>query len=505
MVIGWTGCGGSGVETGEATDAGTAPTNGEAANATTSAGSTSSADSTPTGSAATTAGPATDATAAAATTAEDSSSEDSSSEDSSGEDSPGTSSSGSTTGSTTGLTTGSTTGALPTCGDGHVDPGEACDDGNDGDQDDDCTDLCAAPACGDGFVQPNHGEQCDDGGANDDGGACTTGCALAVCGDGLVHAGVEACDDGDDDDTDECVAGCELAACGDGFVHAGVEGCDDGNLIAGDGCSAVCKSELAVGKVFLTSANGVAGFYGFSMFNNTWATLASPPVGTFSQLTNDGEVVYLLGKDNVIYQYDIASDAWSPSGVSGPDPALSSHLIGYFKWTDKGFYYLKSETTTMHNHKNGAWTSFAVKSGSSAGSWDGAKNELYVRTHGRLGFQVISTLTNKVVRTIVDQTGAGEENRTSSYLAGYVYERSSGGPLILKLDAKAGFKTIPGVVLAANNTASDVDVPNKKVYFVGTLNQTAFERFNVEANSMTKLATPPVVDIYSTITVMLPP
>ena len=87
------------------------------------------------------------------------------------------------------------------------------------------------------------------------------------------------------------------------------------------------------------------------------------------------------------------------------------------------------------------------------------------------------------LQQIVDQTGAGEENRTSSYLAGYVYERSSGGPLILKLDAKAGFKTIPGVVFAANNTASDVDVPNKKVYFVGTLNQTDFRAFSEDVAS----------------------
>src|SRR5690606_3094594 len=38
------------------------------------------------------------------------------------------------------------------CGDGHLDPGEACDDGNRVD-DDACTNACALPRCGDGIVQ----------------------------------------------------------------------------------------------------------------------------------------------------------------------------------------------------------------------------------------------------------------------------------------------------------------------------------------------------------------
>ncbi|MBL9107051.1 MAG: DUF4215 domain-containing protein [Myxococcales bacterium] len=123
------------------------------------------------------------------------------------------------------------------CGDGVVGPGEGCDDGN-GINEDACTNACQAAACGDGVVQDGV-EACDD--ANQvDGDACTSACQAAACGDGIVQDGVEACDDGDADDTDECLASCEAAACGDGIVQAGVEDCDDGDDVDADECSNAC-------------------------------------------------------------------------------------------------------------------------------------------------------------------------------------------------------------------------------------------------------------------------
>ncbi len=89
------------------------------------------------------------------------------------------------------------------------------------------------PACGDGVVDP--GEACDDGNASNNDG-CLNTCELADCGDGFVWFGVEACDDGNQSNTDACLNTCELASCGDGFVHAGVEEGDDGNDDPSDGC-----------------------------------------------------------------------------------------------------------------------------------------------------------------------------------------------------------------------------------------------------------------------------
>ena len=124
------------------------------------------------------------------------------------------------------------------CGDGVVDPGEACDDGRDGDQDDGCTDLCALPACGDDFVQASLGEECDEGSFNADDGACTSLCAAARCGDGLVRAG---------------------------------EACDDGNQVGEDGCEADCTTlaitELAIGNQFVCAllSHGKVRCWGYNI------------------------------------------------------------------------------------------------------------------------------------------------------------------------------------------------------------------------------------------------
>ena len=120
---------------------------------------------------------------------------------------PGTATGGETSGATTGSTSGGVT------------AGEA-------------------PYCGDGVVQG--GEECDDGNLND-GDGCTNMCMVAVCGDGCWYKGVEECDDGNDDDTDACRNNCETARCGDGVIRAKFETCDDGNVSDQDACSSTCQ------------------------------------------------------------------------------------------------------------------------------------------------------------------------------------------------------------------------------------------------------------------------
>ncbi len=63
------------------------------------------------------------------------------------------------------------------------------------------------PACGDGVLDP--GEQCDDGNASD-GDGCDRTCMPDRCGDGVVDPG-EACDRGDDALGDGCDPGCASA------------------------------------------------------------------------------------------------------------------------------------------------------------------------------------------------------------------------------------------------------------------------------------------------------
>jgi cysteine-rich repeat protein len=160
----------------------------------------------------------------------------------------------------------------PRCGDGILDPGEQCDDGNAVDSDscranctparcgdgavrvgvelcddgnnldgDGCSAQCGPETCGDGKVQGR--EACDDGNtSNTD--ACLTSCALAFCGDSFVRTGVEECDDGNTLNTDACVGSCKKARCGDGFVQTGVEECDDGNPLDTDFCDNNCKNPV---------------------------------------------------------------------------------------------------------------------------------------------------------------------------------------------------------------------------------------------------------------------
>jgi len=102
---------------------------------------------------------------------------------------PGTGESGESGEPDTGSSSGDTGGAA--CGNGALEAGEECDDGN-ADDTDACTGLCTLAKCGDGFVGP--GEACDLG-KNNDIGPCTAACQLPVCGDGVANGG-EVCDGG---------------------------------------------------------------------------------------------------------------------------------------------------------------------------------------------------------------------------------------------------------------------------------------------------------------------
>ncbi|MBI5543820.1 MAG: DUF4215 domain-containing protein [Deltaproteobacteria bacterium] len=121
------------------------------------------------------------------------------------------------------------------CGDGVVNEGEECDDGNALDPDA-CLSTCRLATCGDSIVGP--GEECDDGNTVDT-DECLPTCKRARCGDGSIGPGEE-CDDGNALYSDACLPTCKLASCGDGILGQGEE-CDDGNTVDGDRCSNGCR------------------------------------------------------------------------------------------------------------------------------------------------------------------------------------------------------------------------------------------------------------------------
>ena len=116
------------------------------------------------------------------------------------------------------------------------------------------TSACISPNCGNGTVDA--GEECDDGNqSNND--ACLNNCRHAVCGDSFLWVGQEACDDGNASNTDECLTDCTHATCGDSFLWIGHETCDDGNTTDGDACDSLCQVEaLPMMYTFNTLSGG---------------------------------------------------------------------------------------------------------------------------------------------------------------------------------------------------------------------------------------------------------
>ncbi|WP_164018788.1 DUF4215 domain-containing protein [Pyxidicoccus trucidator] len=139
---------------------------------------------------------------------------------------------------------------LDDCGDGVIQPGEACDDGNITGADGCSPDCKSLELCGNDIVDTAVHENCDDGNAIGSDG-CSADCkSNEECGNDFVDAD-ETCDDGNHDDGDGCSADCQSdETCGNDLIDID-ESCDDGNQVNGDGCSADCQSDESCGNGIL--------------------------------------------------------------------------------------------------------------------------------------------------------------------------------------------------------------------------------------------------------------
>ena len=131
------------------------------------------------------------------------------------------------------------------CGDGVVQAGEVCDDGNIIDEDG-CNRTCESEeVCGNKVVDIAAGEVCDDGNTQGRDG-CSADCrSNELCGNRIIDYAVgEVCDDGNSIEGDGCSYECQsLEVCGNGFIDRAVgEICDDGNTAGDDTCNPDCKS-----------------------------------------------------------------------------------------------------------------------------------------------------------------------------------------------------------------------------------------------------------------------
>ncbi len=239
------------------------------------------------------------------------------------------------------------------CGDGVVNGGEQCDDGNltNGDG---CSITCTVQAgfscvgspsvcntiCGDGLVAG--AESCDDGNLTN-GDGCSNTCNVqvgftcigqpsvcsptAICGDGLV-VGAETCDDANLTNGDGCNNACNVEVgftcigqpsvcsviCGDNLVGPG-EQCDDGNTTNGDGCNNVCQFEIPANN----ECSGAIALSGTSGTQNGYNTAATNSVGVPVPTCQSN-----INKD-VWYSFTLAAPKLCRFEVNGPtiaDPVL---------------------------------------------------------------------------------------------------------------------------------------------------------------------------------------
>ena len=215
---------------------------------------------------------------------------------------------------------------LSVCGDGVLDAGEACDDGNTTNGDG-CSSTCELESvCGNGILEGN--EVCDDGNTID-GDNCSSTCdAENFCGDGVLDAG-EACDDGNTTNGDGCSSTCELeSVCGNGILE-GNEVCDDGNTLDGDGCSSTCELEsLAINE-----------------YDIAFTELKSYPVPFTNQLTVS---LYLLHNSDVeLLVYSITGKQVHAKTIDNVSFGKNEIIFEDIQFLPSGNYLLKINVTNQ--------------------------------------------------------------------------------------------------------------------------------------------------------------
>jgi len=152
-------------------------------------------------------------------------------------------------------------------------------------------------ACGDGVLQA--GEECDDGNTAD-GDGCSATC------------------------TTEAVAG----VCGDGTLNTGEE-CDDGNTTDGDGCSATCTTETIDGAALFTSDCGNCHTGGGLGSSDAFGDVTGASAAAISDAIANVGVMNTAALTSLTSEEIAAiADAIAGGGGGGPDAVNGATLYG---------------------------------------------------------------------------------------------------------------------------------------------------------------------------------
>jgi len=246
----------------------------------------------------------------------------------------------------------------PDCGDGTLDAGEVCDDGNTVSGDGCSGDCLSNETCGNGYLDVINGEECDDGNTVS-GDGCSADCSSdESCGNGtLDSAAGEICDDGNRRSGDGCSADCRSdETCGNGVIDTAVgESCDDGNTTGGDGCDAFCHVEAGLCYVdedlgVMTPGVAVSRTLDVASAGDEWVTgctSTGPDVVLTFELRRPGDIDMLFSQSGDhsmgLYTESEVTDVCTASGGvcfdRGPDE--SGEVI--FMGRGRGTYYLIAE------------------------------------------------------------------------------------------------------------------------------------------------------------------
>lgn len=295
--------------------------------------------------------------------------------------------------------------AAPNCGNGLVEHGETCDDGNQllehctyGELS--CT-VCdptcnvvdgATSACGDGRVDVVAGEQCDD--SNTESEACSygeTSCAVclancrvgsgatSVCGDGVLDVvGGEACDNGgsnSDSGADACRTTCELPSCGDGVVDTD-EGCDARSL---RWLQIAAADQYACGIL----VDGALRCWGAATYNGGAST--APPAGTFTHVAVESHhACAVRTSGDVVCWGDELGDGETvpPAGQFlkvevGSGHSCGIRLDGTIKCWGDPFLAAKAPTGTFRDLEGYHDRACAITTSNVTVCWDGINTDTY--------------------------------------------------------------------------------------------------------------------------------
>jgi cysteine-rich repeat protein len=214
--------------------------------------------------------------------------------------------------------------------------------------------ICIAAGCGNGFVEA--GEVCDDGNRISFDG-CRADCASReMCGDGIVDPAFgEACDCGMPGTLSptclqpnsqlsgaECREDCKLARCGDSILDPD-ELCDDGNTQGFDGCRADCQGRFT--------------------------KMQTPTARTLLAVWTTGKDAWAAGEVGTVLRYD--GSAWTDIS---PNVTADVRLLWASSPND---VYIGGEALLRH-YNGTSWTNVNPGFGFVNGIWGSAANDVYV-------------------------------------------------------------------------------------------------------------------------------